>query len=270
MPDRFSKNTYRHRCCGTYLSALYHMRFRGIFWLGWLLQCCACVPTRLPPVQFTIYRLDPFIDTGDSLFRELSAVDTLCRSYLSQPIAFSSRAYWQRPDTPILSNFIADALFYNAKSYLGGEVDLVLVNEGPGGRYLPRGNITRKHIYGLIPGPVRWERRELRGDLLLRYLETSFTGKWRGVSAGVGLTYAGKAVADCQVNGKKVDTQSIYRLITIRAAVEEKKQEDVLQNISPLLTGNQLPFLVMNYCFSFTNAGLPLRLSSEKRIHENN
>ena len=245
------------------------MLLRCIFLGYWAVQCCACLPARVPPIQFTIYSLNPVTDTGSALLRKLSVVDASRKQYLEQTIAFSSRSYWQRPDTPVISNFIADALFFAANQHLGGKVDLVLVQEGVGGRYLPRGNITRHDIYRLFSGPIRWERRELRGDVLLKYLEVSFTGKWRGVSANVSLRYKDKHLIDFKMNEKKIDTASLFQLITIREVLAEKKQQNFLVNIPPIRTGNRLPSLVMDYCFSFSSSGLPLRLATEKRIHEN-
>jgi 2',3'-cyclic-nucleotide 2'-phosphodiesterase (5'-nucleotidase family) len=245
------------------------MGFRCILLGYWAVQCCACLPARIPSAQFTIYSLNPSTDTGSTLSRKLSVTDTTWDQYLGQTIAFSSRSYWQRPDTPVISNFIADALFFAADQHLGGRVDLVLVQEGVGGRYLPRGNITRQHIYRLLSKPIRWERRELRGDVLLKYLEEHFTGKWRGISANVSLRYKDKHLIDFKINGKKIDTATLFQLITIREVFAEKKQQNFLVNIPPIRTGNRLPSLVTDYCFSFSSAGLPLRLSTEKRIHEN-
>lgn len=238
------------------------------FLLGWFYcQLLGChTPTN---ATLTIYQLHSFKDTADDLYRKLIREYRQRWVQMDQIIAYSPAKHWQsaKSTLPVISNWVADAIFYSAGKLIGRKPHLVLVPVGTTFQQLPRGNISYRDIFRLFPGHHRWEYRQLPLDVAEQLFDTIISSRACGISAGTSIEK--KAGQPIKILYRKLDANpfSNIDIILVRDSWESNKLFPFLHNHPAIIQGNNLFDFMIAYCQSFSTAGIPLRISTEKRIH---
>ena len=117
----------------------------------------------------------------------------------------------------LLGNFVADACFNVANKYYypedGHAADFCLLNNGGLRAPLPKGNITRKNIFELMPFENSLSVLTLKGETLRKLFD------FIAVKGGMPVSKLRMAIKDTvavnvQVNGDSLDKEKIYKVIT--------------------------------------------------------
>lgn len=240
------------------------------FIFGWLVSwLTGCHSVSIPAIQFTIYEINPTKDTSDTYHRQLYQIYRRREEDLNQVIAFSPKAFWQRGEEPFVSNWVADAVLKGVAKKTGIQPDMVLIPGWVLGKYLPRGNVTKRDILQLIKGDFRWEVRRVSASAIKRYLDSFLTLQYGGVSAGTLIKREQNQITEVWLQNRLILPSSEISLLTIRTTEPYRKKLYSLSEFPIILFGNNLHELVFSYCDSFTRAGLPLKMPEEKRRIEN-
>jgi len=188
---------------------------------------------------------------------------------MDQVIAYSPNRYWQRGKTvvPVIANWVADGIFHSAGKMIGRVPQLVLVPVGTTFQQLPKGNISYRDIFRLFPGHYRWEFRQLPPDVVEQLFDTTISAKSWGISAGTSVEK--KAGQPIKILCRKLAANpfSNIDIILVRDSWEDNNLFPFLQDYPAIMQGNNLFDFIISYCQSFTAAGIPLRISTEKRVH---
>ncbi len=92
----------------------------------------------------------------------------------------------KRPESA-LGNYMADAVLWSAKKYNSDSVDFAFVNMGGIRNSLPKGNVTVRNVFELMPFDNQIVILELKGDQFLELLSQIKKG---GFEPQAGLAYA--------------------------------------------------------------------------------
>lgn len=222
-----------------------------------------------PNASLTIYQIRSFKDTADEIYLKLIKEYRQRWVQMDQIIAYSPSKYWQRAKTPlpVISNWVADAILYSAGKMIGREPHLVLVPVGTTFQQLPRGNISYRDIFRLFPGHYRWEFRQLPLDVVEQLFDTTISAKSWGISAGTSIMRNEQKKIQVICRQAEANPFSKINVILVRDSWEDNKLLPFLHDHPAIMQGNHLFDFIIAYCQSFTAAGIPLRISTEKRIH---
>ena len=113
----------------------------------------------------------------------------------------------------LLGNFVADLMLESVKRYPGQKADFSLVNNGGLRTNLPKGNISIRNIYELMPFDNEVVLVELRGSTVYKLLKSIAKGSEMAVS-GLTLTAKNSLPVEANIQGKTIDTASKYLLVT--------------------------------------------------------
>ncbi|MGM9803904.1 MAG: bifunctional metallophosphatase/5'-nucleotidase [Muribaculaceae bacterium] len=118
--------------------------------------------------------------------------------------------------TPSLGNWVCDAVVEIGRELYGKEVQFSLMNRGGIRQPMPKGDVTEGVIEGMLPFDNRLEVIRIKGEYLMNVF-TALAGKGGdAVSSAVDVQFTrdGK-VTKAKINGKPVDNDKYYTLITI-------------------------------------------------------
>ncbi|MGN0213795.1 MAG: bifunctional metallophosphatase/5'-nucleotidase [Muribaculaceae bacterium] len=118
--------------------------------------------------------------------------------------------------TPSLGNWVCDAVVEIGRQLYGKEVEFALMNRGGIRQPMPKGDVTEGIIEGMLPFDNRLEVIRIKGEYLMRVFEALAGRGGDAVSSAVDVTFSrdGKVVS-AKINGKKVELNKYYTLITI-------------------------------------------------------
>lgn len=222
-----------------------------------------------PTASLTIYQIGTIKDTTDEIYRQLISEYRQRWVQLDQIIAYSPTTYRQGTKTtvPVIANWVADAVYHTAGNVMGRAPHLVMMPVGKGFQQIPRGNISYRDMYRLFPGHFRWEFRQLPLHIVEQLFESTISQKSWGISAGtiIEKKRGQKIKIDCR--DLKDGPSSKIDIILVRDGWIDNQLFPFLIDYPALLQGNNLVEFIISYCHSFTAAGIPLRISTEKRIY---
>ncbi|UHA75065.1 bifunctional metallophosphatase/5'-nucleotidase [Paenibacillus sp. 481] len=129
-----------------------------------------------------------------------------------------------RSEETNLGNMIADAMLERTRSMPGFEADVALTNGGGIRTSIPAGEVTKRHLYDVLPFPNTLAVVEVTGTDLKAALENGVSdieaggGRFPQVG-GMSFTFdvkqpAGSRVTDVKVGGKALEEAKTYRVAT--------------------------------------------------------
>ncbi len=114
-----------------------------------------------------------------------------------------------------LLNFVSDFALDFSKKITDKPVDIALMNKGSLRRSLPKGDITMGMIMMMQPFNNHFEVIEISGKDLLEAFDVMAGRRGDGVSRGVDATMKDRRCTSVTLNGKPIDKNKTYRVITI-------------------------------------------------------
>ncbi len=121
-----------------------------------------------------------------------------------------------RPES-LLSNFAADAMVDFASSRTSGKVDFALTNFGGIRAALPAGNVRLYDVYSVFPFENYVVILDLKGKTVRALFESFAKNRVEALSDNVRLEIdeTNRTLNSALINGKPVDDNKIYRIVTI-------------------------------------------------------
>lgn len=155
----------------------------------------------LDGIQDTVY-LEALAPIKENLEAEMNVV-----------LATAPERLWvDQPECPML-NWSSDALWEAAKRAYDGRVDMAVVNIGGMRCEWPAGNITRQHVFELMPFDNRLVVLTLKGSDILDLCQSFANTGGQGV-AGLRMKAVDGRLAEVLIDGKAVHPDSLYTVAT--------------------------------------------------------
>ena len=121
------------------------------------------------------------------------------------------------PESP-LSNFLTDLLLNEASKYIKDttfdNLDLSMLNFGGIRTSMPAGDVTIGDLYRISPFDNYLTFIALKGSELKKALNR-FTDQFNAPYAGATIVYKSKKPAEITVQGKRIDDNRLYKLVTL-------------------------------------------------------
>ncbi len=164
--------------------------------------------------------IDPATDSiSDPLFNNiLKPYEEKMGSKLNETIAWSDTALTSyRPESP-LSNLLSDILLnygieFSEHNQLNKNPDFSLMNHGGIRSFIPRGKVTIKNMYELIPFENELVYLKLSGSQVESLANHLASRGGEGVS-GISFGISGNKAVNIKVNGRNLNRDKMYWLVT--------------------------------------------------------
>lgn len=166
----------------------------------------------------------------------------------------------------LLSNFNADVYRQMATRELGQAVDIAIVNVGGLRTIVPKGNITVRKVFELMPFENELVVLSLRGDKLLALIQQFARVGGQGVS-GVRFVIANGKAENISVNGKPLNETILYTIATNDyLAGGNDKMVQLLDAEKRVNTGLKIRDVLISYIKSETQKGHAINAQLDGRI----
>ena len=117
-----------------------------------------------------------------------------------------------RPECNML-NWASDALLAKARQYYDGRVDMAVVNIGGMRCEWRKGDITKQHVFELMPFDNRLVVLTLKGEDILELCQVFAEVGGEGV-AGLRMQAEEAQLIDAQIDGRSIDPEAYYTVAT--------------------------------------------------------
>lgn len=166
-----------------------------------------------------------------------------------------------------LGNFLADAYLWAASKYANKPIDIAFMNHG-GIRVnrIAAGDLTRRHVFEVMPFDNAIVLVEVKGDVVKSYLDhLAADGGGGGVS---GLTYhiQDKKAVNIFINGKPLDENKQYWMVNSDYAVDGGGGFNGFKQMEQNRTNYLQREAILDYCKMHQVMGKPLVVELPKRI----
>lgn len=177
--------------------------------------------------------------------------------------AVAMRAH--KPES-LLSNFSADVYFKTASEYKKFPVDIAIVNLGGLRTQVPKGNITVRKIFELMPFENELVVVWLQGDKLNKLLQGFAAVGGQGV-AGVSFEIRKGKAENILIGGVPIDLNKTYTIATNDyLAAGNDKMEPLAENTKSEFTNIKIRDMLINFIKNETAQGRKITAAIEGRI----
>lgn len=176
-----------------------------------------------------------------------------------------------RPESP-LSNFLSDMLLDVANDYcernsLDAKVDISLFNHGGIRGSIPKGEITVKNAYEIMPFENEIVMVQLTGEQVIDLADYITTRKGEGVG-GITFGMYGDKAENIKVQGIKIDKNKKYWLVTSDYIANGGDGMTVLTWADKRIdSGMKIRDVIINYLKAKTEKGEKIQAKSDRRIY---
>ena len=190
---------------------------RNSLYLFLILCLAACARQPKTVTSFTTEAI-PVNASADGIQDEaylakLAPVTEALEKEMNVQIGFAPENMWvDEPECPML-NWSSDALWEAAKKAYDGRVDIAIVNMGGMRCAWPKGPVTKKSVFELMPFDNRLVILTLKGADIIELCESFARYGGQGV-AGMRVTVIDNKLADVTVGGKPVNPNALYTVAT--------------------------------------------------------
>ena len=190
---------------------------KNIFYLVLVLCLAACnrqpmtvtsVKTEAIPVNASEDDIQDF-----AYLAKLKPVTEALEKEMNVQIGYAPEDLWVgEPECPML-NWSSDALWEAAKKAYDGHVDIAIVNMGGMRCSWPKGPVTKKSVFELMPFDNRLVVLTLKGTDIIELCESFAKYGGQGV-AGMRVKVIDNKLADVTIGGKAVNPNALYTVAT--------------------------------------------------------
>ena len=144
---------------------------------------------------------------------KLKPVTEALEKEMNVQIGYAPEDLWVgEPECPML-NWSSDALWEAAKKAYDGRVDIAIVNMGGMRCSWPKGPVTKKSVFELMPFDNRLVVLTLKGTDIIELCESFAKYGGQGV-AGMRVKVIDNKLADVTIGGKAVNPNALYTVAT--------------------------------------------------------
>lgn len=223
-----------------------------IFFLLLFVSVVSCHKSKIyvSDIDDVYYRIDEKNDDIDtSILSLIAPYKEGLKEQLAEVLTISEDEFVKAMPNGTLNNFIADALYNEAKLFSGYDVDFAIQNYG-GIRIqsLPKGDINIGKIYELMPFDNKLIILKLNGALMVRLLDRiAEYGGWPiSKSLSFGISKNGKA-SDITINGMPFDKSKTYSVALPDYIANGGDSCDFLEDVEQINTGMLIRDLLIHY-----------------------
>ncbi|MDR1584593.1 MAG: 5'-nucleotidase C-terminal domain-containing protein [Prevotellaceae bacterium] len=171
-----------------------------------------------------------------------------------------------RPES-LLSNFSADMLREAASEKLDTIIDIAIVNVGGLRTQLPKGDITKRHIFELMPFENELVVLWLRGEKLSELLDIIASVGGEGIS-GIKMGIKNNNAVNVLINGQPLEPDKLYAIATNDfLAGGNDKLTPLAEYERRVDSGLKLRNVYIDYIVSKTQKGGEIQSKLDKRIY---
>ena len=168
-----------------------------------------------------------------------------------------------------LGNLIADVIKTEVEAASNEKIDFAVVNIGAIRCEIPRGQITLKQVYELLPFTNTLCVMRMKGSVVQELFEQIASRRGEGVSQDVLLTiFLEGELVDAKIRGERICPDSVYRVATIEYLAEGNDGMAAFLKATDLnfLEDITLRELFIRYVKELDNEGKTLNSPKDSRI----
>ena len=216
-------------------------------------------------VEYKQYTVSAGKATDSTVLNLLKPYSDSLNKILGQVIGFATATlYNKQPEGP-LGNFAADAMRAMAAQEFNTKVDVAVINSGGLRSHLPKGEITLRHIYEVMPFDNLVVLQELSGVQLKAFLDHAANkGGW-GVS-GIAMTIKNRQADSIYINNVPLDPAGVYIMASTDYIANGGDYSEMLKGIRMLNTGYLYRDALIEYILLLTKQGKAISAKVEKRV----
>lgn len=170
--------------------------------------------------------------------------------------------------TPALGNWVCDAVVEIGRELYGKDVQFSLMNRGGIRQPMPKGKVTEGDIESMLPFDNRLEVIKIKGEYLMKVFQNLAARGGDGVSSAAEVVFdrTGK-ITSAKINGKKLDENKYYTLITIDYLANGGSRMGDLKN-GEVLFLDTVPYgtHVIDYVKRLDTKGKKIQSTDKKRM----
>lgn len=177
------------------------------------------------------------------------------------------RMYTGRPESP-LTNFTSDAMMkISSEQSLGMTPDIAFMNVNGIRAEIAAGEVTIGDIFAAFPFDNSLDLVVLKGKYVTELFESYANLGGAGISSNVKLVIKDKKVVSALVNGKPIDSEKDYTLITLDYLAEGNDGMKAMEKASKhIATGVKLRDYILTYVNQLTADSKMMEAPLDKRI----
>lgn len=242
---------------------------KRIFFFSFLvLGLSACHSSQtLSGVGFKDYPVAKELQRDSSVLSMLKNYRDSVDKNMDEVMAVSAAELFKELPNSTLGNFLADAYLWAASKYINKQVDVAFMNHG-GVRVnrIQAGNITRRHIFEVMPFDNALVIIEIRGTVLKNYLDFLAADGGGGGLAGLTYRIQDKQAVDILINGTPLDANKTYLMANSDYAVDGGGGFNAFKQLQQNRTNYLQRDAILDYCRMHLSAGKQLVVNQPKRI----
>lgn len=200
-----------------------HMKFRSVPYLLLLAVLAGCHTSYRPAsVAFKDYPVEAGAATDSSFQQMLKPLRDSMEVRMSEVVGKAARRMDVKRPVTTLGNFLGDAFLTMAREKYDAGADIAVMNMGGIRKpYVEPGPITRGMVFEIMPFDNTMTLVTVKGDLLKKFIETTL--EEGGGVAGFSFHTDGKTVTGILIDGKPIDPQADYTLVTSDYAANDSR-----------------------------------------------
>lgn len=177
------------------------------------------------------------------------------------------RMYTGRPESP-LTNFTSDAMMkINAEQSQGMTPDIAFMNVNGIRAEIAKGDVTIGDIFAAFPFDNSLDIVVLKGKYVSQLFDSYADLGGAGISSNVKLVIKDKKIVEALVDGKPIDPEKDYTLVTLDYLAEGNDGMKAMEKASKhIATGVKLRDYILAYVSALTADSKMMEAPLDKRI----
>lgn len=186
---------------------------------------------------------------------------------MDEVVAVSATELLKELPNSTLGNFLADAYLWAATKQIDKQVDVAFMNHG-GIRVnrMPAGNITRRHIFEVMPFDNAIVIIEVKGSVLKNYLDFLAADGGGGGVAGLNYRIQDKQAVDVLIQGAPLDANKSYLMANSDYAVDGGGGFTAFKQMNQNRTNYLQRDAILDYCKMHISQGRMIVVANPTRI----
>lgn len=222
---------------------------------------------QLSGVEFKDYAVSKELKRDSLVLSMLKSYRDSVDKNMDEVMAVSSAELLKELPNSTLGNFLADAYLWAASKHINKQVDVAFMNHG-GIRVnrMPLGNVTRRHIFEVMPFDNALVVIEVKGNILKNYLDFLAADGGGGGVAGLSYRIQDKKAVDILVKGSPLEPNKTYLMANSDYAVDGGGGFTAFKKMDQNRTNYLQRDAILDYCKMHMNQGKTIVVEEPKRI----
>jgi 2',3'-cyclic-nucleotide 2'-phosphodiesterase (5'-nucleotidase family) len=222
--------------------------------------------TQTTSLLYKDYRIEKEAKKDSSVVKMLQPYTLSLNASMDKVIGFSVNGLSAKQPESGLGNLMADCMRIMAEKKFGRKVDAGFMNQYGIRSYIPKGNITVGKIFELMPFDNLVVLQEIKGSVLLQFLnKIAADGGWP-VSRGVKMGIKDKKAVNISINEKSLDENALYIIANSDYVAGGGDNCEMLRGIPQINKGYLYRDVLMEFIVSYTQQGKPVDYTIESRV----